>query len=665
VRVKSVTVRNYRSLRDVTVDLDGLTVLIGPNGSGKTSVLRALELFSGDAPPVTMRDFNDRGKGMCVDLVLSGDGADGSLAHHVVGGEIRLRREYAPGDPGKPDARLAPQNQISATLNSDFDGLRRMTKKTEIEPAIAALKKKEIYSGLPECESVAKGWTPLLLEYERNFCLEHPDHPSVRPGYVQWDTELLPPDRLLNIVYVPAMRDIAQDAASTSGSYLGKLINMAIDYARERDTAVGRAAMDSASAHKKYFEMVKDNLVPRLNDGLLQKSRRFAKDAGVAIELGKLDARLPSLSPSIVLSENGTGNGGAGGMDIEHVGGGLQRIYLMALLETIADQGGEDDGGGKGNAPSPRARLVMIDEPELYQHPQRQRAILHALGTRVGCKSRIQILCSTHSPYFIELSRIESLRLLTKDGDTDVHVATRQEIMGPILEAHNTALSDDDALNRWLDTNASHWITEGLFSRLAVIVEGIDDRNILLAAAAVLGIDLNEHEISIVPAHGKPKIFPVAHLFVPFGIPLYLVWDLDEGNDDGEENDRLLRLADPAFFEGHAGLRETTIEGRFSCFRTNLTTVLHGEIGAQKRALERAGGWSGLLGPHMPRLEAESHCETCACKRLEPSVAIRRALGSRDVAQDLLSRIRAVDAGAFDSLKPVQIVKRLVEAAGA
>jgi len=286
---------------------------------------------------------------MRVGLVLSGDGADGSLAHHVAGGEIRLRREYAPGDPGKPDARLAPQNQTGAALNSDFDGLGGMTKKTEIKPAVAALKKKEIHAGLPGCEPAARDWTPLLLEHERNFCLGRPGHPPVGPGYAQWDTGLLPPERLLNVVHVPAMRDIAQDAASASGSYLGRLINMAIDYARERDTAVGRAAEDSASAYGKYFEMVKDNLVPRLNEGLLQRSRRFAKDAGVAIELGRLDARLPPLSPSIVLSEgNDAGNGDADGMDIEHVGGGLQRIYLMALLETIADQGGEGGGGGKG-----------------------------------------------------------------------------------------------------------------------------------------------------------------------------------------------------------------------------------------------------------------------------------------------------------------------------
>jgi len=460
------------------------------------------------------------------------------------------------------------------------------------------------------------------------------------------------------VVYVPAMRDIARDAAAGSGSYLGKLVNMAIDYERERDTDVGRAAKASVSAHGKYFEMVRDRLVPKLNDGLRTKSRRFAKGATVTIRIGRPDGSLPTLSPSIVLDEgNGAGDEGAEGTDIEHVGGGLQRIYLMALLETIADQGGE------GGAPTSRARLVMIDEPELYQHPQRQRAILHALGKRVGPRSRIQILCCTHSPYFVELSRIDGLRLLTKDKSTSVHVATRQEIMGPILETYNTTLDDDDALNRWLDTNASHWITEALFSRLAVIVEGIDDRNILLAAARVLDTDLNEREITIVPAHGKPTLCPLAHLFVPFGVPLYLVWDLDDGNDDGEENDRLLRLADPGNYGRHAGLRETTVEDRFSCFRTNLTTVLHGEIADQKRALERAGGWSGLLGPHWPKLKAARHCDTCECERVEPSEAIKRLLGSRDVVHDLLSKIREVDEGAFDSLAPVRIVRTLVRVA--
>lgn len=45
-RVQSVRVRNYRSLRDVRLDLSPLTVLLGPNGSGKSTVFDVFAFLS-------------------------------------------------------------------------------------------------------------------------------------------------------------------------------------------------------------------------------------------------------------------------------------------------------------------------------------------------------------------------------------------------------------------------------------------------------------------------------------------------------------------------------------------------------------------------------------------------------------------------------------------
>lgn len=44
MQLRSVTVKNFRALADVTVDLDATTVLIGENNSGKTSFLEAVRL---------------------------------------------------------------------------------------------------------------------------------------------------------------------------------------------------------------------------------------------------------------------------------------------------------------------------------------------------------------------------------------------------------------------------------------------------------------------------------------------------------------------------------------------------------------------------------------------------------------------------------------------
>src|SRR5260221_322985 len=41
-RINSITIRNFRSLGDVTVELEDLTVLVGANGTGKSNFLNAL-----------------------------------------------------------------------------------------------------------------------------------------------------------------------------------------------------------------------------------------------------------------------------------------------------------------------------------------------------------------------------------------------------------------------------------------------------------------------------------------------------------------------------------------------------------------------------------------------------------------------------------------------
>lgn len=43
--LKRVSIQNFKSLKDVTLDLQKVNLLIGPNNSGKTNFLKALELF--------------------------------------------------------------------------------------------------------------------------------------------------------------------------------------------------------------------------------------------------------------------------------------------------------------------------------------------------------------------------------------------------------------------------------------------------------------------------------------------------------------------------------------------------------------------------------------------------------------------------------------------
>ena len=47
--IHTLAIANYRSLREVILPLDQLTIIIGANGSGKSNLYRALRLLSDTA----------------------------------------------------------------------------------------------------------------------------------------------------------------------------------------------------------------------------------------------------------------------------------------------------------------------------------------------------------------------------------------------------------------------------------------------------------------------------------------------------------------------------------------------------------------------------------------------------------------------------------------
>ena len=55
--IESLQVINFRSILSETLQCENLTALVGANGAGKSSLLKALDLFYNPTPKVDQEDF--------------------------------------------------------------------------------------------------------------------------------------------------------------------------------------------------------------------------------------------------------------------------------------------------------------------------------------------------------------------------------------------------------------------------------------------------------------------------------------------------------------------------------------------------------------------------------------------------------------------------------
>ena len=58
--IKSIHIKNFRSIKNETLSFSNLTALVGANGSGKSSFLKAIEIFQNTSPKISEDDYYNK-----------------------------------------------------------------------------------------------------------------------------------------------------------------------------------------------------------------------------------------------------------------------------------------------------------------------------------------------------------------------------------------------------------------------------------------------------------------------------------------------------------------------------------------------------------------------------------------------------------------------------
>jgi hypothetical protein len=418
--------------------------------------------------------------------------------------------------------------------------------------------------------------------------------------------------RHTRFIHIPAVRDASDDATEGKGSCVTEIMDLVV-----RRTLASRKDFVALKdeTQKKYRDIMDPAKLTELSGLQTQLSdtlRYYAPEANVSMEWAKLvDIEFPLPKAEVKLHEDGYKS------SVQRTGHGLQRAFILTMLQHLVAAKGvkaateegfvsEAEIPGQGEPQLP-GLVLAIEEPELYQHPSRQRHMASVLlklsqGTIPGVAKKTQVIYSTHSPLFVGLDRFEQIRLLRKADDVAgkprVTKAVKAELDAVAEEIWVAGGSQGskytaDTLRPRLQAVMTPWVNEGFFAYVAVLVEGEDDRAAIFGVAVSMGHNFDSDGISVIPCMGKNNLDRPLVVFRCLGIPVYVIWDGDHGETDAkaEDNRRLLRLIGQPEEDWPCG-----VKNGHACFKSELETTLAEEIGKDlfDRLLSDAQGQLGI-----------------------------------------------------------------------
>lgn len=587
--IESLRVQNYRCILDVTLPCEELTVLVGRNGSGKSTFLHALDTFYNTNARYTAEDFyaQDTSQDIIITVTFT----------NLTSAEKTLFQKYVEGEDFTvekvvhwPGGRGAQKYYGTSLQNPEFESFYTATG-TGFRTEYNKLRNLDKYSSLPIYSNRGEA-AKALSDWEisnPSHCVRQRDNGQFF-GFTEVGEAHL--ERYTRFLFIPAVREATEDATEGRGSTLTDIMDLVVRSVLSKREDFRALQEETQQKYEQIFDPLKIQELHTLGEELTNTLKTYVPDTYVQLtwSIGEgIEIPLPKADIRLVEDEYAS--------SVSHTGHGLQRAFILTMLQHLAlaqiprqDTEDGDEATGEEEAFKMPNLILGIEEPELYQHPNRQRhlsKIFHKLatGSITGVAEKTQIICSTHSPLFIDIDRFHSLRVLRKEpGDegkpkkTKVLWTTLDEIAKIIEKADGKAdgTYTGQTLQPRLKTLMTPWMNESFFADVAVLVEGEEDRAAIIGTAFTVDIDLESMGISVVPCHGKSNLDRPVAILNTLGIPTYTIWDSDEGEGDAkpEENHRLLRL-----FGQQIEDWPDMISDKFACFKYNLTKTLRHEIG--------------------------------------------------------------------------------------
>lgn len=490
MKLRNIKICNFRSFgKEISINIENLTSLVGSNSSGKTSFLYALLRMFGDTT-------QDR--------------------------EIKKEDFHIPLD---KNPALINENKFYIETIFEFDEIEKDEEVAKyVVPSFFESFTLDSKTGIPYIRiRLDATWRKSnqpegIIEQEIYFIV------SDKINFEVKDKRRISKENLsrIKVIYVPAVRNPLIQLKNVAGSILWRLLNgLNIDHAFR---AVINNELDKVNdkiGEHKGISTIKSFVESEWKQ--YHKDFRYS-NIDFKYNTTDIDEILKKIEPQFNPTETGLS------YSVDEIGDGLRSLFYLSLvgtllraeqqtIEEIASEPDKKKDDRIFNIDPPCITIVAVEEPENHISPHLLGRVINNLR-EISNNINSQVILSSHSPSIIKrisATEIRHFRIAKSKGETVV-----KELLLPS--------KDEDAYKYVKEAVEAY--PEIYFSSLVILGEGDSEEVVLPKIFEAEDIEINKYEIAIVPLGGR-HVNHFWKLLHQLQIPYITLLDLDLEREGG------------------------------------------------------------------------------------------------------------------------------------
>lgn len=469
-KLKKLIIKNFRCIGNapVEIDLNDIVVLVGPNNVGKSTILRAYE------------------------LVMNHGSSEGELAI-----------EDFPNE--KIDPQALPEIELQTYVNDDKPAEHWLHEDAETKQQY--VRERWIWSGVGKPKR--QGHRANANDWDEHVPWGAPNVAKVRRPQPQRIDAFASPEKqaekivdLLKKALLEKAKQTNDDDESAFAKLKNYIASVQKDVLNETETTITSIEGQLSSIITDVFKGFKVSFEAKPE------------------EVGDKALNLFATNPILRM---GPENGHMAPVDKQ--GSGARRTLLWAALKLLGEQAPppkQTKAAAKktaaettDSAESVRPNVLLIDEPEICLHPSAIREACRVLYDLAKPGNNWQVMVTTHSPVFIDLSR---------DNTTIIRVERTESgmIQGTtVYRPDRVKLDNDDRKNLKLLNVWDPYVGEFFFGGHTILVEGDTEYSVF---RWLIEEDRSTFKnVHVVRARGKGILISLVKILNHFGLTGYAV----------------------------------------------------------------------------------------------------------------------------------------------